>query len=168
MKKIWSKKIIISTAVIALFYVIATIYLMNINLVRDTVWGTYPLSYKWNLLIALMAGMWTAMSHLSLVFLVMLAVLTGANLTLTVQRLRTLRSTGRIHFAVGGSSLLGIIGSGCASCGLPILALLGLSGSAFYLPFRGLELSVIAIMLLLFSLYIIIKSNKESETCNIS
>lgn len=161
----WSKKIIIPTVIVAVFYVVATIYLMNVGLVKDTIFGSHSLSYKWNLLIALLAGMWTAMSKLSLFLLVVIAILTGANLTLVVQRLEAIRASGKMSFVVGGSSLLGIVGGGCASCGLPILAFLGFSGAVFYLPFQGLELSILAIILLLVSLYSLIKQRANQIVC---
>jgi len=165
MSALWSKKILIPTVIIAILYVVATVYLMNAGLVKDTIFGSHSLSYKWNLLVALLAGMWTAMSTLSLVLLIIVAILTGANLTLVLQRLRTIRASGKMSFVVGGSSLLGIVGSGCASCGLPILAFLGLSGAIFYLPFQGLELSVLAIILLSVSLYFLIKQSTKQEVC---
>jgi len=165
MGKIWSKKIIIPTLVIAALYVIATVYLMNAGLVKDAIFGVHSLSYKWNLLVALLEGMWTAMSRLSLLLLVVVAILTGVNLTMVIQRFRAIRASGKMSFMVGGSSLLGIIGSGCASCGLPILAFLGLSGAIFYLPFQGLELSVLAIILLSVSLYSLTKQNAKQEVC---
>lgn len=168
MNSIWSKKLLIPTAVIAVLYVVATIYLMNVGLVKDTIFGSYSLSYKWNILTALLAGMWTAMSKLSLMFLVVVGVLTGANLTLVVQRVQAIRASGKMSFVVGGSSLLGIVGSGCASCGLPILAFLGLSGAIFYLPFQGLELSVLAIVLLSFSLYTLIQQRVEQAVCDVA
>lgn len=168
MSEIWSKKIIIPTLVIAVLYVMATIYLMNIGLVKDTLFGLHSFSYKWNLLITLLAGMWTAMSKLSLFLLVVVAILTGANLTLVVQRLQALRASGKMSLVVGGSSLLGIVGSGCASCGLPILALLGLSGAIFYLPFQGLELSVLAIVLLSFSLYTLTRQRTKQAVCAVA
>ena len=105
------------------------------------------------------------MSTLSLVLLIVVAILTGANLTLVVWRIKTIRSSGKMNFVVGGSSLLGIVGSGCASCGLPILAFLGLSGAIFYLPFQGLELSVLAIILLSVSLYSLIKRGTKQAVC---
>lgn len=165
MTPIWSKKLLIPTVIIAIVYVVATIYLMNASLVKDTVFGAHSFSYKWNLLIALLAGMWTAMSGLSLFLLVVVAILTGANLTMVVQRFQTIRASGKVSFMVGGSSLLGIVGSGCASCGLPILAFLGLGGAIFYLPFQGLELSVLAIILLSVSLYSLIKQSTEQTVC---
>lgn len=168
MKEIFSKHIIIPAVLIALLYIVATIYLMNAGLVKDTLLGDHSLDYKWNLLVALLAGIWTAMSRLGLALLVIVAILTGLNLVLTVERLRTLRAYGKIHLAVGGSSLLGIVGSGCASCGLPVLALVGLSGAIAYLPFRGVELSIIAIALLGLSLYALLKSRIKEKVCEVN
>ncbi|MDP3763620.1 MAG: hypothetical protein Q8Q92_03150 [bacterium] len=165
MIKVWSEKIIIPTLLIAALYVMVTVYLMNTGLVKDTIFGAHSISYKWNLLIALLAGMWTVMSKLSLMLLIIVAILTGANLTLVVQRLQAIRASGKMSFMVGGSSLLGIVGSGCASCGLPILAFLGISGAIFYLPFQGLELSVLAIVLLSVSLYSLIKQRTKQTVC---
>ena len=87
MKEILSKNIIIPALLIAILYVVATIYLMNAGLVKDAIFGVHSLSYKLNLLVALLAGMWTAMSRLSLALLVVVAILTGLNLTLTIERL---------------------------------------------------------------------------------
>lgn len=165
MREIWSKKIIVPTAIISVLYVAATIYLMNAGLVKDTIFGAHSFGYKSNLLIALLAGMWTSMSRISLMLLIVVSILTGANLTLVVQRLRIIRASGKMSFVVGGSSLLGAIGSGCASCGLPILAFLGLSGAVFYLPFQGLELSVLAIALLSVSLYSLINQGTKKAVC---
>ena len=165
MDPIWSKKIITPTLLIAAVYMVATIYLMNADLVKDTIFGSHSLSYKWNLLLALLAGMWTSMSRINLFLLVVVAILTGTNLTMVVRRLQVIRASGKMSLVVGGSSLLGIVGSGCASCGLPILAFLGLSGAIFYLPFQGLELSVLAIILLSVSLYSLIKRNAKQEVC---
>lgn len=167
MKILWSKNFIIPTLAITILYIVATIYLMNAGLVKDTLLGAHSLAYKWNLLVALLAGMWTAMSRLNLALLFIVAFLTGANLTLITKRLSTLRSSKKLRVVVGGSSLLGIVGSGCASCGLSILAFLGLSGAIAYLPFRGIELSIIAIVLLIVSLYSLLKNQSQEKECTI-
>jgi len=167
MEKMWSKKIIVPTLVIAALYIVATTYLMNAGLVKDAIFGAHSFIYTWNLLIALLAGMWTAMSRLSLLLLVVVAILTGINLTMVVQRLQTIRSSGKMSFMVGGSFLLGIVVSGCASCGLPILAFLGLSGAVFYLPFQGIELSLLAIILLFISLRVLMKENAKQAVCDV-
>lgn len=165
MRETWSAKVIILTLGIAFLYVTATIYLMNAGLVKDTVFGAHALAYKRDLLLALLLGMWTAMSTWSLILLMAVGLLTGANLTLTAKRLRTLRFSGKTHLAVGGSSLLGMIGSGCASCGLPLLTFFSLGSAAASLPFRGVELSVLAVMLLSLSLYVLLKDRKKQVAC---
>lgn len=162
-----SKKFIIPTIVITVIYMAITTWLMNFSLLKLTIFGDYPIIYKFNLLMALLGGMWTAMSGYGLVMLIIVALLTGANLTLIVQRIVKLRSFGKLQFVAGGSSLLGFIGSGCAACGLPILALLGLSGSVAYLPFRGMELSFISVILLLISFYFMVKTLSQKEVCEV-
>lgn len=148
-------------------YLVATVYLMNYRLVTDALFGAHAIGYRWNLLVALLGGLWTAMSKLNLVLLVIVAMLTGANLTLVVQRLQTIRASGKMSFMVGGSSLLGIVGSGCASCSLPVLAFLGLSGAVVYLPLQGVELSLLATLLLLVSLHVMIRGGISKATCTV-
>jgi len=82
-------------------------------------------------------------------------------------RLKAMRGNGKLNIMVGGSSMLAIVGSGCAACGLPILALLGLSGSLVYLPGHGTELSVIAVLLLLTTFYYMIKSYPTEQVCKL-
>lgn len=150
---------------IAILYVIATIYLMNAALVKDTIVGDHSFAYRWNLLIALLGGIQTAMTGVGFTLLIITALLTGATLVLTAERFRTIRDSGGAHLVVGGSSLIGIVGSGCASCGIPLLALFGLSGAIAYLPFQGTEISVIAVILLLVSLYVLLKDSPRIAAC---
>ncbi len=162
-----SKQFIIPALVIAILYVLLLTYLMNFQLTKDTLLGNYPISYKWNILVALFQGLGTSMTKFSLFLLILAGLLTGINLTLVTLRLRAMRGDGKLHVMVGGSSLLAIVGSGCAMCGLPILALLGLSGSLIYLPFHGTEISVIAVVLLLMTLYFMTISYPTSQVCKI-
>lgn len=153
--------------VIASFYIVLVTYLMNISLVLFTIVSSYPLEYKFKLLLALLQGMWTAMNNTGLLILFITAILTGANLTLLFQRISYLKSTGSLKLVVGGSSVFGLVSSGCAACGLPILAFLGLSGSIAFLPFRGVEFSYLSIFLLLGSLYLLIKGIDQMKSCKI-
>ena len=138
---------------------------MNIRLVQDTVFGSFSAAYKLSLLSALLQGMWTAMNGSGIILLFLTAILTGANLTLLVRQIKLLHRAQNLHFVVGGNTLLGLVGSGCAACSLPILSLLGLSGSIIYLPFRGAEISYLAVILLSISFYLLLKSVFEKEYC---
>lgn len=167
-QRLISKQFLFPTIIIATIYMILVVYLMNFRLVVDTTVGTYPLTYKIRLLTALLEGMWTAMTRSGLLLLIGTALLTGANLTLIMRKVRELRSVGKLHITVGGGSMLGVIGGGCATCGLPVLSLLGLSGSVMYLPFQGKELSILAILLLSMSFYLMTKGVKQGRVCVIA
>lgn len=163
-----SSKFLLPTLLITSIYTILIIYLMNSRLVLNTVTGVFPLEYKFKLLFALLNGMWTAMSGSGLIILITTAFLTGANWTLVIQKVAALRSFGSVHLVVSGSSLLGIVGSGCAACSLPIISLLGLSGSLIYLPLRGQELSYISVVLLAISFYFLLRSIDKEKYCQIN
>ncbi len=162
-----SKTFFIPAITISIAYVLLVTYLINFQLAKDTLLGNYPISYKWQLLLALLEGLGTSMTKFSLVLLILAGLLTGINLTLIYLRLKALRSGGKLHVMVGGSSLLAIVSSGCAACGLPILALLGLSGSLIYLPYHGTELSVVAVLLLLITLYFMVITYPTDQVCKL-
>lgn len=159
---LFSKRFIVPTMVIATLYVIVITYSMNVSILRNTMFGDYNAVYKLKLLSSLLQGMWTAMSGLSLVMLFLIALLTGANLTLLFSKIKMLKNSKSLRLVVGGNSLFGIIGSGCAACGLPILSLLGLGGSVMYLPYRGVELSYISFGLLTVSFYLLVKNTNQA------
>lgn len=156
-----SNQFIIPTLVIAFVYIILVTYAMNSQLTIDTITGGFSFQYKINLLSALLQGMWTSMNGFNVAILFLIAILTGANLTLLWGSLRLMKKIKDLHIVVGGNSLIGIIGSGCAACGLPILSLLGIGGSILYLPFHGAELSYLAAILLSISFYLLLRSNQQ-------
>ena len=154
---------IIASTLIATAYLVIITFLMNSNLLITTLVGNYDIDYKFKIFTSLFLGMWNSMSGTGFALLIVTAILTGINLSLLGKKLKNLKKQGNLKLVVGGSTLIGIVGSGCASCGLPILALLCLSGSIAYLPFRGMELSYLSVILLLFSLYQLIKANNKNE-----
>jgi hypothetical protein len=164
-----SKRFIIPALLITLGYILLVTYSMNLSILKEALLGNYTFDYKAGLLIALLNGMWTAMSGWGLFMLFITAVLTGANISMLAIKIRSFGGIKNTHIIAGGGSFLGIIGSGCAACGLPIISLLGLTGSIMYLPFRGTELSVIAIFLLSLSFYAMIRATTDSKrVCEIN
>lgn len=160
-----SRSFIIVCFLASTAYFIFSIYFGNLPLVWDTVIGQYSYSYKLNLLSALLAGAFTAISIKNLTVLTILSFLTGANIALIVRRFRLLKSSGHLSLVFGGGSILSLTGAGCFGCGLPILGFLGLSASVAHLPLKGLEVSLISIGLLLASFVILIK--REQQFCKI-
>ena len=165
-----SKKLLFTSFIIAVIYIIFAIYVMNFNLVVNTIFGNFSTMYKVTLLTALLEGMWTAMTHTAFFLLILTAILTGVNLTIIGSRLTTMKRLKNAQYIAGGGSLLGIISSGCVACGLPIISLLGLSGSVVYLPLHGTELSYIALFLLSLSFYFLVKNSRAKgiDQCSTS
>lgn len=159
-----SKKDLVISSFIAAAYLLLTIFLMNFALAKDTLLGGYPLAYKVNITFSLILGMWTSMTHQTIFLLILIAFLSGLNLTLLAQKISLLKYAKSLQFTVGGGTILGIAGAGCASCGLPFLSLLGVSSS--FLPFKGEEFLYISLILLLVSVYLLFKSNAQLS-CNV-
>ena len=160
-----SKSFLIIAFFVAFFYFVISIYLPNIALVKQTLLGGFGINYKVSILISLFMGAGSAISVSNLLTLITISILSGVNIALFFKRFGVVKSSGKLTFVVGGGSLLSVAGSGCISCGLPILGILGFGGSLAYLPFRGLELSVLAILLLGISFWMILKDQK---TCKLS
>lgn len=166
-KTVLSWNFIISVLVISILYIGIFAFIMNGSLIIDTLTGNFPLDYKFNLTFALIQGVWTSMGGFGFVILLFTALLTGANLTLLWQYLRSVKGFKNLHIVASGNVALGLVGSGCAACGLPLLSLLGLTGSLLYLPFHGKELSYIAILLLIISFFLLIKSVQKNQLCKV-
>jgi hypothetical protein len=89
--------------------------------------------------------------------LVAIAVLSGVDLALVTYHVR---EHGLSREAGGGSAVgvvLGLLGAGCAACGSAILAgllsLVGAAGLVTALPLEGFEFSLLALVVLVLSLY---------------
>jgi hypothetical protein len=98
-----------------------------------------------------------AYGHLASALLFLTAVLVGVDVALLTYHLRK----HRVSLGHGSSSVMGValgtLGAGCAACGSAILAgvlsLLGLSGLLAVLPLDGLEMAIVAIGVLVLSIY---------------
>ena len=164
---VFTKRLLISASLIALVYLLFVIYSMNMSLIGTVLVGNFPFLFKAKLLLALIGGLTTTMTIGSLILLIINACLTGITLSLTFRKIFLLKQMGNVHVVTGGSALLGIVSGGCVSCGLPLLSLLGLSGSLLYLPFKGAELPILSIALLSLSLFLLLRSQTREEYCEI-
>ncbi len=84
-----------------------------------------------------------------------IAALTGINSSMVICRKRM---TGSLGFKKGASSsacgaVAGAVASGCPVCTMPLLAIFGLGGALALFPLQGLEIKMLAIVALVFSLY---------------
>jgi len=62
----------------------------------------------------------------------------------------------------------GVFGIGCAACGSLLISTLGLGGILTMLPFRGQEFGILGVLLLFYSLYLLLKKNKDMQVCEVN
>lgn len=158
---------LLTTLFIAFIYILFTVYVLNYHLFLNTVLGAYALQYKAVILFSLIQGIFTSMSIHSIILLFINSLLVGINLTLVVKTIRVLEDMGGVKVSVGGATLLGLISTGCSSCGLSILSVIGLSASLSFLPFHGLEIQLLATAVLLFSTWYMMRKLLQSGQCKL-
>lgn len=153
---------------IAGVYYLITAYLHNFVLINQTFSSDNPFQYKLKLFVAVFLGMTSTLSLWGFCLFILTGILIGLNLAMVFQKVHSLRKMGKVHLMAGGGTVLSIVGGGCASCGLPVLSLLGISSSMLPLPLHGFALSYISVLLLIISLFFLLKSNKKTlEVCSV-
>ncbi len=114
---------------------------------------------------SLFLGFKSTMFLSSWVSLIILSVLTGTLLSLMVYRYKSMKGDYKNYGFFGTIGIfLGVLAPGCVACGVGLAALFGLTASFVYLPLGGLEVSVFAIIILLFS---ILKTSSNLNVCSI-
>ncbi|HLD28415.1 MAG TPA: hypothetical protein VJB67_02285 [Patescibacteria group bacterium] len=108
-----------------------------------------------------MNGYWFTI--FSLLFGAVIAILAGFYLSLLVFRRDVIRTKAPGNKAVSlGGAVAGIVASGCPSCGVPLLGLIGFPLALYALPFKGLEVKALSIILLGMGIYLIDKNIKKN------
>lgn len=132
---------------------------------------------KLNLFKSLVGGIKTSVLPLSAVTIVGVAILFGINFAMLLFILRRnrqapqkLTNKGGIFSSLGGM-ISGVLGIGCAACGslilTPLLAFFGATAFLTFLPLRGSEFGLLAMMLILFSIYWLAKKINNPLVCPI-
>ena len=168
-----SPKYTLLALILTILLFVFSVWLPNLGLIRDVVFSNNftflnKIIFLWNSLGAIT----TEFSASSATLLVFISVLFGLNIALTVyyfKRRITLQKAGGTSIA---GIIAGLIGIGCASCGSVILStFLGVGATAAFtgfLPFGGQEFSILAIIILVWSLYVTGKKIADPLVCGIS
>lgn len=134
----------------------------NIALAEFALTSDIGVGDKATILFGLYPFLGTNYSLLAEVLLVVVATLTGVNISMVVYHFREHGvGSGGDGATTGGSGAIGVVlgalGAGCAACGSAILAgllsLFGVAGAGTLLPLDGLEFSLLALVALLLSIY---------------
>ncbi len=159
---------LIVIAVISCIYFSVTVLLLNPALSTSTIFGSFPLSYKINLLSGLILGASSALGVLDVCMLTLTSVLVGTNMVVVFKNLKKLKQTeGKLVVSAGGGAVIGIFVAGCTSCGFSVFALLGLTGAVTLFPYEGTVIGLLIILLLVLSLIYSLKTLQREIYCKI-
>ncbi len=103
-------------------------------------------------------------ANLQVLLQLLFSVLIGINVSLLFYQINTASAAkGAGSTAIG--SILGIIVSGCPSCGITLASYIGLASFFSFLPFYGIEIKIIGVFVLVYSTFSI---SKRIGKCEIS
>src|SRR3989344_6696466 len=159
-KKYVFLSVIISFLVFSLFIVVNNINMftsavkLSPKLVFDVFFAAVPLIYF-------------AKGFILFSLIVLISLLAGINLTLLTYKFSLAMPSSDKGSIIGFAGIIGgALSSGCSACTLPLISILGISSSFAVLPLKGEEFTILAIVLLLISLYLTSKSI-VSKTCKV-
>lgn len=154
---------------IALIYYCLSILIINYRLINSFVFGDNFIYYKIILLKELIIGAYSALGLRDFILLIISSVLVGGNLLILFKILASLkRASGKLSLTVGGTTILGMIVAGSCSCGFSFLSILGFTSALSFLPFKGLEIRLLVIFLLVFSFWFSLKTYHQKIVCKIA
>jgi len=97
-----------------------------------------------------------------------IAALAGVNISLLVYKIKG--ATGTNLKKSGGSTVAGsafaVFTPGCPACTTPLIVILGAVGGLAVFPLQGLELKIISVVALLFSIYWVSRGLQQSSCCS--
>lgn len=154
-----------SILIISSIYVIFSFYLLNYRFAFEVITNHFPFLTKISLITSLIGGIFTSISPLDLLLLFITSLLVGINIYLGIKTINLLENNGKVKVSIGGSAVIGLVTTGCASCGFSLFSILGLSATFSFLPFHGLELHITAIILLIVSVIYMLNQLHKSKYC---
>ncbi|WP_297472412.1 hypothetical protein [Nitrosopumilus sp.] len=96
------------------------------------------------------------------------AILAGVNISLLVYKIKGVRGINLKKS--GGSTVAGsafaVFTPGCPACTTPLIVILGAVGGLAVFPLQGLELKIISVVALLFSIYWVSRGLQQPSCCN--
>ena len=105
---------------------------------------------------AIMNG--TLFTIFSLLSSMILSVLFGIYLSLAIYKINLSKShSHKSNICTTGALTAGTVVTGCPSCGIPLLALVGFPLALMSLPFKGLEIKFLSIIIIIISIYFLTK-----------
>lgn len=161
------KYFFLAVFVFVLFYLFNVIIHNFSGLVSFT--SRYGAAQTAAFLIELSVGFKETITMSSFASFIVIGLMLGILFSLIFYKTMMLKDvSGKVGFLGTVGIFLGVFAPGCAACGIGLLSALGFGAAAItFLPFDGLEISFLAIIILGFSIYKITKDIKKEIVCEI-
>jgi hypothetical protein len=150
----------------AFLYLALSFILMNFSVLSNIFQNNFTPSTTIEILLTYIKDYFLSIPSLSLSLLLIISLLFGINLSLSLLKARTIsrQKNVKLTFGIG---IVSLAAGGCGACGFSVLSLIGAGGALTLLPFQGLEISLLAIVILSASLYYTIQSLNASCTVSL-
>jgi hypothetical protein len=158
-KELLSLSLVFGSLGIAIIYIVLYVFLINMRLLTS--------AFSFQLFFSLLIGLPQSLSPFDVVLTIITALLVGINSMLIIRTIYVLEHKGKVHVSIGGATIVSLVTTGCGSCGLSLISVLGLSASLSFLPFHGLELHIASIILLIFSIWYMLHQLHNGLYCRI-
>lgn len=169
-KKVFSEwKYVLITIVIALFFYSTNVFISKFSSVV-TYYNSLGFFKGTKLFFTLIIYFGETIILHSFISLIIISILLGILFSFILYKTKILESVSKKTGAFTTIGIfLGVLAPGCVACGIGLLSVFGLSAAAItFLPFDGLELSILAIIILGFSTLKITEEIHEGIICKIN
>jgi hypothetical protein len=141
---------------------------LNVRFVLDVVvGGTLPLGTRAAILAELYPFVGASFAPVQGALLLVVAAMTGVNVAMAAYHFLEHGVSIREGSTSALGVLLGTLGAGCAACGsavlVGLLSVLGVQASLLFLPLEGLEFALLAVVVLLLSVYWLAEGMRGGE-----
>lgn len=137
-------------------FILMSLFIINLQTIISIFQNSYPFLSKLYISFIIIFGSFSATSTLDIALVIIMGILFGINMTLVINKFSMLKRRGNLRIMLG-TGIISVVAAGCASCGLSFASLIGISAALAILPFGGMELYLLAIVILLISLYFNLK-----------
>lgn len=135
--------------------VISTILIYSVNAIVRNYQLIFSKNFSWLILFSLIHGFHRTIPVYSVFYLITISSLTGVLVSMSYYLVKRQINSG--IYTSGTGVIMSILAPACSSCAIGIFGLLGLSGIVTILPFKGIELGIVGVIVIVISGVILAK-----------
>ncbi len=155
---------ILKTLILSFLFLSFSLFLVNLLNFVSVAGADYSIFAKLKIFFVFFIGSFETVSSRDLFLLVLISILFGLNLSLVIEKIKFIKKQPNLKLTIG-TGILSLGAAGCASCGLSVASIVGIGWGLAVLPFGGIELYFISILILFISL--IYNLNSIYKACKI-